>query len=1111
MSPPTNSPPAGPHTRHPGYPAPDFVTLLRQRAKESPDREVYTFLRGGIQGTRQKVTYRDLDRRARAIGARLQAAGAAGERVILLFAPGYDYAAGFFGCLYAGAVAVPCYPPDPARPEASLERLLPILRDSGARFALTNAQVRLALALRFARNTELRKIEWITTNTPIARLSARLREWTPPQLGGEALAFLQYTSGSTGDPKGVMITHANLLHNLGWGQARIGVHSGSRAVIWLPPYHDLGLIGGLLSPVYTNYACTLFSPQDFLRDPLSWLEAVTEFKATVTGGPPFAYDLCARRATGERAQRVDLSSLEGAFIGAEPVSPDTLDRFAEAYAPRGFRKECFFPTYGLAENTLIVAGGPQGRTPPTLTVAAALLEKHVVEVASPDSPGARRLLGCGGLMPDQRTLVVDPESARPVAEGRIGEIWVSGPSVARGYWNRLETTETTFRARTLEGDGPFLRTGDLGFVHESELYLTGRLKDLIILNGRNHYPQDIEWTAQKAHPTLRPGGSIAFADLSEGSDRLIVVAELRKGAPTDTTALTATRVAVFQGVRVGPGLRASEVALIPAGGLPKTSSGKLQRKKTAELWRTGALPNLGPAAPRPAPAPPKPATQAPPLATGPASRALELIARESAFPAASLEPGQRLVDDLGFDSLMMANLFADREADFPGTKLPDPCTETTVGQLLRAVGGEGHEKTPRKAASAAPAAAPTEIPEKHFRIELFEEVKTLEQRFALFNDTAIANPYFKTREGAARATVQMDGREMIHFAGYNYLGLSGDPRVNAASKRAIDEYGTSASASRLASGDIPPHRALEDALATFLRAEAAVVMVAGHATNTTVIGHLVGKGDLIVHDSLAHDSIIQGSLLSGAARRPFPHGDWEALDKILTKLRGHYRRALVPIEGAYSMDGDIPDLPAFLEVKKRHRALLYVDEAHSIGVLGATGRGVTEHFGVDSREVDVLMGTLSKALASCGGYVAGSHALVHFLKYTAPAFVYSVGLPPSSTAASLEALRVLGEEPERLEQLRRNSALFLALAREAGLDTGPSAGTPILPVIVPGSARCLRLSDRLAARGINVQPILHPAVAENATRLRFFLSSLHTEEQIRRTVAAVAEELAKIP
>jgi 8-amino-7-oxononanoate synthase len=367
----------------------------------------------------------------------------------------------------------------------------------------------------------------------------------------------------------------------------------------------------------------------------------------------------------------------------------------------------------------------------------------------------------------------------------------------------------------------------------------------------------------------------------------------------------------------------------------------------------------------------------------------------------------------------------------------------------------------------------------------------------------LENPFFRPHEGVAAATTRIGNREVINYGSYNYLGLNGDARVQAAARDAIARYGVSASASRMVSGERPVHGELEAAIAAHYGVDAALAFVSGHATNVTVLGHLMGPRDLILHDAAIHNSAAEGTRLSGARRIAFAHNDWRAAERELAAARRGARRALVVIEGHYSMDGDIPDLPRFVELARRHDAWLMVDEAHGMGVVGATGHGIHEHCGVDAREVDIWMGTFSKTLSGCGGYIAGNADLVAWLKHSAPGFVYSVGMAPALAAAALESLRILDAEPERVARLQANSALFLRLAKEAGLDTGTSAGFAIVPVIVGSSVGAARLSQALFDRGINVQPILYPAVPDNSARLRFFLSSEHTEAQIRQTIAAL--------
>ncbi|VVE73540.1 2-amino-3-ketobutyrate CoA ligase [Pandoraea captiosa] len=368
----------------------------------------------------------------------------------------------------------------------------------------------------------------------------------------------------------------------------------------------------------------------------------------------------------------------------------------------------------------------------------------------------------------------------------------------------------------------------------------------------------------------------------------------------------------------------------------------------------------------------------------------------------------------------------------------------------------------------------------------------------------VDSPFFRVHEGMAGATTTIGERTYLNFANYSYLGMASEAPVVAASKAAIDRYGTSSSASRMVAGERPIQQALERALADFYEVEDSVVFVSGHATNVTVIGALFGPGDLIVHDALAHNSIVQGGQLSGAKRLSFAHNDWRALDALLSRVRHEYRRVLIAIEGLYSMDGDIPELKRFVDIKRRHAAFLMVDEAHSLGVIGATGRGVREHAGVAPEDVDIWMGTLSKTLASCGGFIAGSRVLTDILRHLAPGFLYSVGIAPSAAAASLAALRLMQTEPERVATLRERGHRFLHRARAAGFDTGTSEGYAVVPILTRSSLRAAQWANALFDAGINVQPIFYPAVEEQAARLRFFICSTHTPEQIDHAVDTLA-------
>ena len=396
-------------------------------------------------------------------------------------------------------------------------------------------------------------------------------------------------------------------------------------------------------------------------------------------------------------------------------------------------------------------------------------------------------------------------------------------------------------------------------------------------------------------------------------------------------------------------------------------------------------------------------------------------------------------------------------------------------------------------------------------VEGFAGYRKLQRRIASVARRGISVPFFEPRDGVSSSVIHWHGRELINFSGYNYLGLSGHPEVSAAAKAAIDKYGTSASASRAVSGQIRVHCELEERIASFLGTEDALVFVSGYLTNVTVISHLLSRPDAVIYDSAAHNSIITGGKLSGARVIEFEHGDFDGLDEVLRKARGEFRRGLLVGEGVYSMDGTVLDLDRALEIKQRHDLLLMIDEAHSLGTMGHTGRGICEAFGVSASAVDVHMGTLSKTLAGCGGYIAGDRALIEYLRFLAPGFLFSVGLSPPDTAAALAALNVLEREPERPQALREKARLFRKMAREYGLPVRGEEEAPVASLVVGNSDACMLLSQRLLEHGIHVQPIVYPAVAQDGARLRFFITLNHTEAQFKATIPMIAKEWERLP
>lgn len=567
----------------PVNPAPGCTTLvelLRHRALHQPDEIGFTFLRDG-EHDEVSLTYAQLDQQARAIAAWLQQAGAAGERALLLYQPGLQYIAAFFGCLYAGVTAVPAFPPRPNRP---MPRLQTIVADGQVKFALTSSDILQSIQPRLAETPNMNELHWLDTDAMTLGMEA---SWQEPAVNADSLAFLQYTSGSTSAPRGVMLSHANLMSNLDLIYKSFEGNKEFKGVFWLPPYHDMGLIGGILEPLYAGTPTVLMSPASFLQSPFRWLDAISRHRGNVSGAPNFAYDLCVSKISPEQRKTLDLSCWQLAFNGAEPVRQDTLDRFARAFAECGFRREAAYPCYGLAEATLLATGSNRAELPIACTVDDDAMRSHRVELLEADRVEGRTLVSSGRSPEEQTVLIVDPQTLTPCPADKVGEIWVKGPSVSRGYWNRPEVNARTFAAHLASGEGPFLRTGDLGFMQNGELYVTGRAKDLIILHGKNHYPQDIEQTVEESHAAVRQACAAAFSVDADDGECMVVVAEVERSSRHAN--LDEALQAVRNAIALHHDIAVATIVLIKTLSIPKTSSGKIQRHLCKERFLAGEL------------------------------------------------------------------------------------------------------------------------------------------------------------------------------------------------------------------------------------------------------------------------------------------------------------------------------------------------------------------------------------------------------------------------------------------------------------------------------------------------------------------------------------------
>jgi acyl-CoA synthetase (AMP-forming)/AMP-acid ligase II len=490
--------------------------------------------------------------------------------VVLLYPPSFEFIIGFFGCLYAGMVAVPTYPPNLTKIQRSLPRFLAIITDARPAAILTTKSI-IDLSRPVLKDyPELEQLPWLDSESIPNEDSG---SWKMPSISEDDLAFLQYTSGSTATPKGVMVSHRNLLYNSEMIRQSFEINPDDQLMSWLPFYHDMGLIGGVIQPLFANAPMILMSPLHFLQRPHRWLQAISRYKVTASGSPNFGYDLCASKITKERKEGLDLNSWRLAFNGAEPVRPETLRRFSEAFADCGFRPEAFYPCYGLAEATLFVTGGLAKEAPQLIKINSHELLRDYV--GSEEGKKIQEFVSSGKSWLEQEIAIVDPASLKRCDPEQVGEIWISGPHVAQGYWQNPEATKASFHATIVDSDGgSFMRSGDLGFIKNGELFVAGRLKDLIIIDGLNHYPQDIEISVENCHPGLKPGGSAAFSVVEAEREQLIIVAEIRREY---RDSIPEVRKTIRQTISEEHNLRAYDIVFIRTRTIPKTSSGKIQR------------------------------------------------------------------------------------------------------------------------------------------------------------------------------------------------------------------------------------------------------------------------------------------------------------------------------------------------------------------------------------------------------------------------------------------------------------------------------------------------------------------------------------------------------
>ena len=958
-----------------------LVDILRWRAAHQADGLAYVFLEDGEE-ERERFTYAELDLKARTIAAHLQRMQCTGERALLLYPAGLEYVAAFLGCLYAGVIAVPAYPP---RNNRSLQRIDAIVSDAEAKFTLTHSQILSNIKRKFADDPVLADMTIVATDE---LSSSDTDQWEPVTVTPDTLAFLQYTSGSTGTPKGVMVSHRNLVHNEQQIKHAFGTSEDSVVVGWLPLYHDMGLIGNVLNPLYVGYPCYLMAPIAFLQKPLRWLQAISKYKATISGGPNFAYDLCVRKISPQERDELDLSNWKLAFNGAEPVNSKTLERFTELFASTGFRQESFRPCYGLAEATLLAASESHGTVARLYDVKSQSLERNVIEPAAESEQEKRTLVSCGRSINDQEIQIVHPETRIPCSEAQVGEIWIHGDNVANGYWRKDQETEYTFQARidhpsnngsSAHKDVTYLRTGDLGFMKDGHLYVTGRLKDLIIIRGRNHYPQDIEITVEESHQALEKGACAAFSLEIDGTEKLAVAVEVKR---VNLRTLNARKViqAIRKAVSENHELQAHTVLLLKPRSIPKTSSGKIQRHacKLSFLNNTLFIVNsnqleqhvedelesseafLDFSA----------------LSSLPHSERKnlisfflqQLVAKSLKVHLSEINPKKSL-STLGLDSLDTIELKLEIERMMKvSVPMDEALNELSITELATKISAQLSE------GSSELSPTEEEQVEESEAKDLFDKCDTDGGYFGTYRvqkDMYFTQPIL---EGIPGPRMKFQGRDVVCWSINNYLGLIGNPHIQKRAQEAVDQYGLwSPMGSRMLTGNTSRHLELEKRLAAYLGKEASIVFNFGYMGVMGTIDAVTDGNDTIIIDSLSHACIVDGALVASQGKqfRVFRHNDMDSLEKQLQAANENRKGGvLVVTEGVFGMTGDTGVLDEVCTLKNEYDARLFVDDAHGFGVMGSTGAGTGEFYGVQD-QIDLYFGTFAKSFASIGGVTAG--------------------------------------------------------------------------------------------------------------------------------------------
>lgn len=1112
--------------------------LLEHRAASNPKRASFVWYDESEHES--SLTYAELYERASAIAARLND-GQCGARTLLLCPPGLEFIKAFFGCILAGSVAVPAYAPDPRRLQRSLARLLGIVRDCEIDQVLTVESMIPMIRSVVGTLPEFDDVRLLATDLDD---TSNEGVWRRPSSRASDVAVVQYTSGSTSRPKGVVLDHGNILANAAAIRRVCRLGPDRCMALWLPPYHDMGLFGGIVQPLYADMPVHLMSPLDFIRDPRRWLSMITRSRATISGGPNFAYDRAVRKISHEHDHELDLSSWQVAFSGSEPVRGASLKAFAERFSDCGFNTKALFPVYGLAEATLMVTAPELGQAPRIEKVDGSSLREKGRAVRAGNAQGGYPVVSCGRVIDDHELEIVDPETRCRRGESEVGEIWVKGPSVSRGYLGKPDESRDRFAATLEDGNGPFLRTGDLGFRVDGDLFITGRAKELIIVRGRNFHPHDIERIAEGAATVLRQGCSAAFQSQDDSGQGGAVTLVLETTSSSDDANVQQVLFDVRRTVQGALDLQLDVVVLAEPGSVPKTSSGKVQRALCAKTLTAGDIKEVGRWVSPETRALVVPPSRPPcPSAQEVQSWLFEKIGALSGVPVDSVTPDADFAL-LGLDSVTVTDLISELDV-WIGREIPQSfLAESNIGSFATLVAGfaaeERAEHPPdapleQRDEPARPRANGTRL--RAPRRSLIPHVNRWSGRNTWEHSSPLAflnapgrdlfartDAYSDFCQGMQRDQLysfelaRIDEREggqvlietrdrerrwAVDLSSHDYLGLTRHPKVIEATRLAIEEFGVGASGATLLNGNTPVHRALEAELAEWLGKEAVALCPSGFSMMSGVTSGLLRPSDIVFFDEYSHASLLDGIRLSGARSIRFPHNNVDALQKLMARYRSECRGAMIVTDGVCSIDGSCALVGELATLARTYEARLVVDDAHGIGTIG-DGRGTTV-----GHTVDLVGGVLSKALGACGGFVAGERRVVDYIRFFGRSACATTNVSVANAAAALASLRLIRSEPDRVTQLQQKVQDFRVTLRKEGIQVSDTPA-PIVAIVVGRDADAYRLWREALDLGVLAQALPFPIVPREQARIRARISH-KLDPELLHDAAIALSEAAKLP